>query len=203
MLALRRLVRVAALVQFSIAVAQILLRARRLLLGRCCILSAASASDAPRSSGRWSAYARLDARLGRVLAQSVPPASSTPSSWSCSSSCRSSTTSRAASARRAWRDADHHRGRGAARRSASCSTGLLHYDSLGQRPQGTLGHYMTYSGTLMLVIGVAVARLAVRPRDRDVGRARHAGAAWSRSSLTLDAQRMGRRVRRGGACCSC
>ncbi|MQA29688.1 MAG: hypothetical protein GEU82_07605 [Luteitalea sp.] len=37
--------------------------------------------------------------------------------------------------------------------------GLLHYDHLGQRPQGTLGHYMTYSGLLMLVIGVALARI--------------------------------------------
>src|ERR1051326_8826935 len=27
--------------------------------------------------------------------------------------------------------------------------GVLHYDNLGQRPQGTLGHYMTYSGLLM------------------------------------------------------
>src|SRR5262245_17400454 len=36
--------------------------------------------------------------------------------------------------------------------------GILHYDNLGQRPQGTLGHYMTYSGLLMLVIGVALAR---------------------------------------------
>src|SRR5262249_28745928 len=30
--------------------------------------------------------------------------------------------------------------------------GILHFDSLGRRPQGTLGHYMTYSGLLMLVI---------------------------------------------------
>src|SRR5262252_9614495 len=37
--------------------------------------------------------------------------------------------------------------------------GVLHYDNLGQRPQGTLGHYMTYSGLLMLVIGVALARV--------------------------------------------
>src|SRR5579871_4201315 len=37
--------------------------------------------------------------------------------------------------------------------------GVFHYDNLGQRPQGTLGHYMTYSGLLMLVIGVAVARI--------------------------------------------
>ncbi len=37
--------------------------------------------------------------------------------------------------------------------------GLLHYDQLSQRPQGTLGHYMTYSGLLMLVICIATARL--------------------------------------------
>ena len=44
--------------------------------------------------------------------------------------------------------------------------GMLHFDSLGQRPRGTLGHYMTYSGTLMLVIGAAGARLVFGARDR-------------------------------------
>jgi O-antigen ligase len=43
---------------------------------------------------------------------------------------------------------------------------MLHFDSLGQRPRGTLGHYMTYSGTLMLVIGVAASRLVFGARDR-------------------------------------
>jgi O-antigen ligase len=37
--------------------------------------------------------------------------------------------------------------------------GILHYDQLSQRPRGTLGHYMTYSGLLMLVICVAMARI--------------------------------------------
>jgi len=37
--------------------------------------------------------------------------------------------------------------------------GILHYDQLSQRPQGSLGHYMTYSGLLMLVLGVAIARV--------------------------------------------
>jgi hypothetical protein len=37
--------------------------------------------------------------------------------------------------------------------------GMFNYDHLGQRPQGTLGHYMTYSGLLVLVICAAVARL--------------------------------------------
>ena len=44
--------------------------------------------------------------------------------------------------------------------------GILHYDHLGQRPRGTLGHYMTYSGLLMLVIGVALAQLLFGRRDR-------------------------------------
>jgi len=44
--------------------------------------------------------------------------------------------------------------------------GLLHFDQLQQRPQGTLGHYMTYSGLLMLVIGVAVAKLLFGRKER-------------------------------------
>jgi len=44
--------------------------------------------------------------------------------------------------------------------------GLLHYDNLGQRPLGTMSHYMTYSGLLMLVICTAVARLVFGSRNR-------------------------------------
>jgi O-antigen ligase len=44
--------------------------------------------------------------------------------------------------------------------------GILHYDHLNQRPQGTLGHYMTYSGLLMIVIGLAVARMLFDSSDR-------------------------------------
>jgi O-antigen ligase len=44
--------------------------------------------------------------------------------------------------------------------------GILKYDFLGKRPQGTLGHYMTYSGLLMLVIAAAVGRLLFRPEER-------------------------------------
>jgi O-antigen ligase len=44
--------------------------------------------------------------------------------------------------------------------------GVLHYDNLGQRPQGTLSHYMTYSGILMLVICAAVARLIFGSHNR-------------------------------------
>ena len=44
--------------------------------------------------------------------------------------------------------------------------GILHYDNLGLRPRGTLGHWMTYSGLLMLVMGVALARILFAGRDR-------------------------------------
>ncbi len=44
--------------------------------------------------------------------------------------------------------------------------GIFEFDSLGRRPQGTMGHYMTYSGLLMLVIVTAAARLLFRNTDR-------------------------------------
>ena len=44
--------------------------------------------------------------------------------------------------------------------------GILNFDHLGQRPQGLMGHYMTYSGLLMLVIGLVAARLLFGQRDR-------------------------------------
>jgi len=40
----------------------------------------------------------------------------------------------------------------------------LGYDVLQQRPHGLLGHYMTYSGVLMLVLSAAVAQLLYRER---------------------------------------
>jgi O-antigen ligase len=43
--------------------------------------------------------------------------------------------------------------------------GVLNWNSLGQRPRGTLGHYMTYSGLLMLVICSVAARLLYERRD--------------------------------------
>jgi hypothetical protein len=36
---------------------------------------------------------------------------------------------------------------------------ILHYDFLGMRPRGTLGHWMTFSGLLMLAASIAVARV--------------------------------------------
>ncbi len=44
--------------------------------------------------------------------------------------------------------------------------GMLNYAGLGRRPQGTLSHWMTYSGTLMLVICAGVSRLLFDTRDR-------------------------------------
>jgi putative inorganic carbon (hco3(-)) transporter len=44
--------------------------------------------------------------------------------------------------------------------------GPLKFDTLGHRPQGTLGMYMTYSGQLMLVACVAAARILYRTNDR-------------------------------------
>jgi len=43
---------------------------------------------------------------------------------------------------------------------------ILHYDSLGQRPVGTLSHWMTYSGQLMLVLCVIAGRVIYGKRDR-------------------------------------
>jgi O-antigen ligase len=42
---------------------------------------------------------------------------------------------------------------------------VLGYDDLHARPHGLLGHYMTYSGVLMLVICTAVARLVYADRE--------------------------------------
>ena len=44
--------------------------------------------------------------------------------------------------------------------------GFLDYDHLGRRPRGSLGHYMTYAGMLMLLIGAALPRLLFETRDR-------------------------------------
>jgi O-antigen ligase len=44
--------------------------------------------------------------------------------------------------------------------------GIFEFDSLGRRPQGAMGHYMTYSGLLMLVIVAGAARLLFRQSDR-------------------------------------
>ena len=43
--------------------------------------------------------------------------------------------------------------------------GVFEYDNLGRRPDGTMGHYMTYSGLLVLTIALAAGRVLFdRPR---------------------------------------
>jgi len=44
--------------------------------------------------------------------------------------------------------------------------GILKLDNLADRPHGLLSHYMTYSGTLMLVACTAAARILFRQQDR-------------------------------------
>ncbi len=44
--------------------------------------------------------------------------------------------------------------------------GILEFDTLGQRPQGSMGHYMTFSGLLMLVIGLSASRILFGTTDR-------------------------------------
>jgi O-antigen ligase len=44
--------------------------------------------------------------------------------------------------------------------------GMLGFDGLRLRPQGTLNHYMTYSGLLMLVIVLASSRILFDTRER-------------------------------------
>jgi O-antigen ligase len=44
--------------------------------------------------------------------------------------------------------------------------GILKWDHLGQRPQGALGMYMTYSGQLMLIACTAAGRVLFRNCDR-------------------------------------
>ena len=44
--------------------------------------------------------------------------------------------------------------------------GILEFDTLGQRPQGSMGHYMTFSGLLMLVIGLSASRILFGTTER-------------------------------------
>jgi putative inorganic carbon (hco3(-)) transporter len=44
--------------------------------------------------------------------------------------------------------------------------GVLNFDDLHRRPQGALSHWMTYSGTLMLVVCAAVSRLLFDTKGR-------------------------------------
>ena len=60
----------------------------------------------------------------------------------------------------------HHRRRASSAVYGIVQYGILNYDNLGQRVQGALGHYMTYSGLIMLVACIAAARVMFRQQDR-------------------------------------
>ena len=72
---------------------------------------------------------------------------------------------------------------------------MLGYDSLDNRPEGALSHYMTYSGVLMLVTCAAIARLVFSSARVDLAGYRRAGAA-GRAAIDADAQCLDRRRRR-------
>ena len=75
---------------------------------------------------------------------------------------------------------------------------MLHYDNLGQRPQGALTHYMTYSGVLMLVVCAALARVVFAHARARVAGAGDAGAG-GRPVADAGPQRLGGNQRGGGA----
>ena len=75
-------------------------------------------------------------------------------------------TMRLARGRRAWTAANVIIALGAAGALVGIvQYAALGYDNLHARPHGLLGHYMTYSGILMLVICTAAAQLLFRERD--------------------------------------
>ena len=196
--ALLALFGVAGALQFSIAVAQILLT-----VALCCWLALVVARRERIEVPRVLLAARSPTPALTLVSAAFSPRSaheprSTASSSCCSCSCRSSTASPAARAPQTLVTVDRVAARAVSAAVGIVQYGILHYDNLGQRPQGTLGHYMTYSGLLMLVIGVALARAAVRHARSHVGGARHAGARRRRRA-DLHAQRRGRRLRGVGA----
>ena len=78
--------------------------------------------------------------------------------------------------------------------------GLFHYDNLGKRAHGTLTHYMTYSGVLMLVACARRRAPAVRQRRSPVVGAGDAGGARGAGDHA-DPQRVGRHVPSASRCC--
>ena len=111
------------------------------------------------------AYAGVDPRLGRLLARPARQPRSTASSSSLFLIVPVDLPFRAGIAARTMLTVIMSAGAASAA-IGIFQYGLLHYDQLSQRPQGTLGHYMTYSGLLMLVIGAALARLLFDTRER-------------------------------------
>ncbi len=73
--------------------------------------------------------------------------------------------------------------------------GILDYDNVARRVQGNLGHYMTYSGVIMLVACIAVARVMFRRRER-IWAALVPPGGPRRPGPDPQPERLGRRVRR-------
>ena len=168
------LIGVAAALQFSIAVAQSLL-AIALVCWIALVLVRRERIEVPRFFWPLLALCRSHAAVGGVLAA----AARQPGRFQAAGAVPD----------RAAHLPLRHRARGdrtiltviVSVGAASAAFGIiqydiLHYDQLDQRVRGTLGHYMTYSGLLMLVIGVALARVLFGRRDRIWVGAGHAGA---------------------------
>ena len=156
--------------------------------------AATNASKCPPMFWPLAAYAGATLVASVVLGRSARSASSTASSCCSSRSCRSPTgCCRPAGADGRWTSSSPSAP--SAPSSASCSSASSSSTSLGQRPRGLLGMYMTYSGQLMLVACIAAARVLFRKRRSRLGGARHARAD-RRAGRDAQPQRLGRRLRR-------
>ena len=152
-----------AALQVSIALAQMLLTAMLVCLGDRAARREA-AGGAARSSCRWSVYGVLTLVVVGILAR---PAASFVDCKQLVLFAIVPAVYGIARGRRAATVMEVIISVGAASAAFGIiQYGLLHYDNLGQRPQGALTHYMTYSGVLMLVICAAAARLIFGSRDR-------------------------------------
>ena len=139
-----------AALQLSIAAAQILLALTLAVLARPAGHRAARGRGAARSSGRCSPTRRLT--LVATAFSLDPRASFVDSKQLVLFLHRAGGLRARARRARAGRSTTVIITVGAASAAYGIvQYGILHYDNLGQRPQGTLGHYMTYSGLLMLV----------------------------------------------------
>ena len=136
--------------QFSIAAAQdpALRGARR--AGLALLTSAPRALEAPAFFWPLVAYARVTLCLG-LLARPARQPGRLQAARAVSDRAARLRFARGDARRRRWSRSSSPSAP-SARCSASSSTASSTTTSSDDRPQGTLGHYMTYSGLLMLVI---------------------------------------------------
>jgi O-antigen ligase len=147
---------VAAFVQFSIAIAQLLL-AFAVLFWVLLLVARRERFEAPRFFWALAAYAGITLVSA---AFSSNPAASLVDSKQLVLFLLVPMTYRLVSGRRGSTMLTLVMSLGAASAAFGIfQYGLLHFDQLSQRPQGTLGHYMTYAGLLMLVISIAAAKI--------------------------------------------